>query len=740
MTHRTIVLLGLVCVLSHPAQAQTLASPDRLALNELTQLAAEFQEPKQLVHVAGGHPVALVNGAATVGFLGHLEDGVSESAWRDWAAAHVSVTAGACRNGIASFRVNAYQLSVLEDLPMGAIELASRAVPDLNKARYGTRVDSVHAGLNLPQPFHGEGVLIGVLDWGFDYTHPMFYDTALTASRIRAVWDQYRQAGPAPGDYGYGTEAATPWEIQLMESDTSNVYGYSTHGTHVAGIAGGSGAGIGLTGMAPAAEFLFATLMVDEAAALDAFEWMASVAEADGKRLVINNSWGLPQWGVPDGTGLSNQFIDALSAEGVVFVSSNGNNGDSDFHLDHTFAGPGDTIRSRVQFYPLSANPNAWGQNLTLWGEPGESFSAGFLLTQGISNVVGTSPMYDTSDGPLVLDTIQVTNGDTVVYDVAMEAAHPSNGRPFLQMRIHKGSSNLAVVLQATAESGRVHAWNHTHLSNDVGNWGQDFQAAQPSWLGGDPYYGVQQPACGQTVIAVGAYSSEYLNSQGTEVGGSLANFSTYGPTLDERLKPNVSAPGVSVESSLSSFRDGNYAVTSTAEFDGTTYEFAKLSGTSMSGPATAGVVALMLEANPTLTPGDVRAILEWTARQDDNTGTLPEEGDFVWGHGKVTASRAVLASLDWISWLELPNEAPPGLFIHPNPAQQTTYVDVPAQSLHNTSFHWQLIDMAGQICLEGVQTLPMVLSLENSPQGMLLLQVRNAKGDVWSGRVLHLE
>ena len=115
----------------------------------------------------------------------------------------------------------------------------------------------------------------------------MFYDTTLTSTRIRAVWDQYRQAGPSPGDYGYGTVAESQTEFQAMGSDTSNVYGYSTHGSHVAGIAGGSGSGIGLKGMAPAAEFLFVTLMVDESAALDAFDWMQSVAEADGKRLVI---------------------------------------------------------------------------------------------------------------------------------------------------------------------------------------------------------------------------------------------------------------------------------------------------------------------------------------------------------------------------------------------------------------------------------------------------------------------
>ena len=59
------------------------------------------------------------------------------------------------------------------------------------------------------------------------------------------------------------------------------------------------------------------------------------------------------------------------------------------------------------------------------------------------------------------------------------------------------------------------------------------------------------------------------------------------------------------------------------------TYEFAKLSGTSMSSPATAGVIALMLEAEPQFRlPGDVRAILELTAREDDDTGTSPAGGD----------------------------------------------------------------------------------------------------------------
>ena len=716
-------LLGFFSLISVWCTAQNIAQVDLQALHELEALANANEDYKSLLQVTGAYPVAEVHGKATVGFIGRISDGVSEEEWRVWADSKEAVSAGAFRNGIASFRIDAYELDLLWEVPMDLVELASRAVPDVNKARFGTRVDSVHAGYNLPQPYHGEGVLIGVLDWGFDYTHPMFYDTTLTTSRIRAVWDQYRQAGPSPGDFNYGSVAESPEDIQSMQSDTSNVYGYSTHGTHVAGIAGGSGAGIGLKGMAPSSEFLFATLMVDEASALDAFVWMQSVAEADGKRLVINNSWGLPQWGTPDGSALSNQFIDAMSEEGVVFVSSNGNNGNVDFHIDHTFNSPGDTIRSRVKFYPLSANPNTWGQNLTLWGEVGENFEMGFLMTVGVATEVGESPFYSTTDGPMMFDAIEVVNNDTIIYDVVLEQSHPANGRPFMQMRIHKGDANVSIVMQVTSESGRVHAWNHTHLTNDVGNWGQDFQAAQSSWLNGDPYYGIQQPACGHSVIAIGAYSSEYLTPGGSEVGGALAIFSTYGPTLDERLKPNVSAPGVNVESSLSSFRDGGYSITNIVEFNGVEYEFAKLSGTSMSSPATAGVVALMLEANPELTPADVRSILEFTARQDNYTGELPGEDENVWGHGKVTASQAVLASLTWDSTLGMPVIDEEEVFVYPNPAGESLWF----YGMESGKSTWEIFDLNSRVCLSGQTESLNFIDVSDLNSGMYVIKIWNS-------------
>ena len=70
------------------SQAQTIAAPDLLAVSEIEELAALNPEPKMLMEVAKGHPVALVHGAATVGFIGQLSAGSTESEWRDWASTH----------------------------------------------------------------------------------------------------------------------------------------------------------------------------------------------------------------------------------------------------------------------------------------------------------------------------------------------------------------------------------------------------------------------------------------------------------------------------------------------------------------------------------------------------------------------------------------------------------------------------------------------------------------------------
>ncbi len=100
-------------------------------------------------------------------------------------------------------------------------------------------------------------------------------------------------------------------------------------------------------------------------------------------------------------------------------------------------------------------------------------------------------------------------------------------------------------------------------------------------------------PADGEFVVTVG----------GVRSSGSYWSSSSYGPTSDGRIKPDVCALGSSVYQA-SSFSDGNYT---------------RASGTSYSTPLVAGAIALLVEAFPDLTPPDVRTAIRKTASQSDN-------------------------------------------------------------------------------------------------------------------------
>ena len=98
-------------------------------------------------------------------------------------------------------------LNKLSQLPgIKSIQLAGKIKPFLDKAVKDIGADSVQRGIGLPQGYTGKNVLIGITDWGFDYSSPMFYDTLLQNTRILAAWDQYKTAGPPPTGFSYGTE------------------------------------------------------------------------------------------------------------------------------------------------------------------------------------------------------------------------------------------------------------------------------------------------------------------------------------------------------------------------------------------------------------------------------------------------------------------------------------------------------------------------------------------------------
>lgn len=653
-------------------------------LHDLSKLEQQFKkDPTKLLNTK--YVLTNEHNKLYLSLVAKTKDGFSQEQIESFGGqAHVSV------NGLAHLKLplsKINKLKVLEDIEFAS--LSRKLKPCLDKALFDTHADSVHLGLgNLPQGYDGENILIGVTDWGFDYGSPVFYDSLLQETRILAAWDQYKLSGPSPDNFNYGTEFDTPNELNSVGSDTANIYSYSTHGTHVASIAGGSSVGTAYKGIAPGVQFLFVTFLVDEGAVLDAWEWMYQKSVEEGKRLVINMSWGLYHLGSLDGNSVLSTAISAYTDLGVVFVNSGGNNGNVNFHLKHTFES--DTIASRIQFYSYSANPNMWGQSIHSWGEVGQPFSNALEIKNTSGQVVAQTPYYSTQNTDTYIDTFLVNEIDTIWYNISADNMHPLNGRPHMRLRVKCTSSAYRVMFKSAANSGTVHNWNVTELTNDVGNWGMPFSAYGTGSMSGDNENGISEPSCADDVISVAAYASGWVTPTGVTTGGAMASFSSQGPRYDGLMKPDIAAPGVSIGAAISSYTDASFSSVESIEFNTRTYHFAKLSGTSMASPMVAGVAALLLQAKPELSATEVKQILLSTAREDNKTGDLPAEGDPKWGHGKVDAMAALREALEL--GLSQSNEAS-SFKVYPNPVRNKLYLD----QLHNMSMKAILKDFSGK-------------------------------------------
>ncbi len=588
----------------------------------------------------------------------------------------------------------------------------------LNRSVFDANVLSVWDGEGLPQGFSGEGVIIGFLDWGFDYSHPVFYDTAMVDYRVIRAWDQFKNEGPAPAGFDYGREYVGREQLLAAQVDTSNVYNYGYHGTHVAGIAGGAGAGTNYIGVAYEAELMFCTFLVNEQAVLDAMDWLQQVAEEEGKRLVINMSWGLFYMNNFDGTGPIGQKIEELTNNGVVIVVSAGNNGDTDFHLSHNFSEhSNDTLKSQITYsYPYD---NQYGQSITMTNSPNAPFSFAVQILDEAFQPLATTPFYHTSDNTPFEEHYLVHASDTFYYTTEIEAVDPNNNRPEVRLRVKNlPNTQWNIGLFVTADAGTFHAWNVIELTTDVGNWGGEF--TQPDglsdWKPGDRAYGLGSPSCVESAITVASHNAEVMG-----IGGNISGFTSQGPTINDVQKPDVSAPGGNVVSAISSFAPFNGQISKTVSFNGKNYIFGKASGTSMSSPFTAGVAALLLQANPYLTQTQIKQILTETARNDAYT---EEAGMYSIGHGKVDALAAVQRALGMTGVAEF-NTTATTVNLYPNPSNGPLYI-----SLKSTTQNIPLTiyDISGKnIFQTTIQPGVTALSLSHLHQGVYFIQINDS-------------
>ena len=189
-------------------------------------------------------------------------------------------------------------------------------------------------------------------------------------------------------------------------------------------------------------------------------------------------------------------------------------------------------------------------------------------------------------------------------------------------------------------------------------------------------------PADAIDVIAVGA-----VNSSGTAAG-----FTSYGPTSDGRVKPDVSAMGVSVPVYN---RDGNLQ---------------NVNGTSFSSPITAGSVACLRQAFPSVSVKNIIDALQSTASIANNT-------DNRLGYGIANFESAYIKLKDLLGLKDITIKK---LKITPNPVSEKLIID----GIDNTMYNYFISDSSGKMIISGKANFQNGINLSNLTKGYYLLVV----------------
>ncbi len=545
------------------------------------------------------------------------------------------------------------------------VQVASKVQTQLDKARTEAAADRMAADPSLSAAFTGKGVVIGVVDAGFDYTHQAFYNEA-GEMRIRKVWEQKAEATGkyhAPARYGYGVELDSQELIEEAAGDIVN----NSHGTHVAAIAAGSAnlANGNYRGVAPDADIILVSVdgnSADNVAVADAVDYIFHYADSLGKPCVVNLSLGM-NLGPHDGTSPFDRLADELQGNGKLLVGASGNYRGNAFHFNRYFQATPDNpkgLKTFVNFrYGLSQDTS--GGDIDIWADvdaiPSIRLSAYNTFSKTEKEAVLIEPLLQHTNGDASSDgALSATFGSYLSGSVEVAwGIDPFNGKLHirLQSALTGARANYTLAMEVVSVGeGEVDIWaDNTYLDftdNDIAGFEKPQGGSSMCEVGGT----------GKRILSVGSYTTRrefqiyretVVNTLEAETVGDISTFSGCGPTADGRMKPEVAAPGCIIISAVSN-NDGssNRLVAGSYTYPGSSryYLYGYMQGTSMAAPFVTGTVAAWLQAYPQLSPEQLRQVVQQTARLDEWTGDEATASDKGFGYGKIDAFEGLKSCL----------------------------------------------------------------------------------------------
>ncbi len=576
-----------------------------------------------------------------------------------------------------------------------ALPLASK----MDTARNATNVVSVQDGSGLGVAYDGTDVVIGLVDDSLDYGHPDFLDANgitrmqylrqnLLISTEECFHDAIVSNSCRITDGGQGGTHGT--HVAAIAAGADSTY---------TGVAPNADIMFVFNYAVDAdADASLATSVIEGVSEI------FSQADKLDKAAVVNLSLGT-SIGAHDGTSLLEQglsdmventrgriIVGAAGNEQVVPAAQPANRRDYVGGIHASFDVPAGSSRGfRIGVW--NGTGASWiftgGTLVDVWLETGQKDNcsiASFAYTQGrVANdftfpglATTDDASFATGDVPFANDTIASVTADdgSVKASIDVDAEDARNSKPHANILLSSAPGQLPsnldtrwfdVVVRSAASACSGHMWlyfdytaYHDFLKNVQGagfDVGDGATQAGYELMDGDSLYTMTIPATAHGVIAVGSFmppkpsgasSSEWTGNDGitydqsnlSAPGGTgsitddLSAFSSLGPTADGRTKPAIVAPGEPIIAAKASGSSTSSSIT-------VGENHFKNAGTSMASPHVAGIVALLLQRNNTLTVEEVRDALQTGADTSGMTAKTPDPANS-YGAGKVNAVAVV--------------------------------------------------------------------------------------------------
>jgi subtilisin family serine protease len=438
------------------------------------------------------------------------------------------------------------------------------------------------AQINLPDSnYDGTGIIIAVLDTGFDVEHPMFSaavsaDGQLTEQEIQNIFASVPN-GMRAGAYDRATfkSEKIPFAYDYAERKT-DVFSKDAHGTHVAGIAAGGVVHVAfpdipLRGTAPGAQLLAMKVftcgneIAQEAVLIAAFE-DAVVLGANVVNMSVGSDYAMP--GSSRSYSALNRVMTRAAAAGVTVVAAAGNSS----YMKSDFGGGRDTL------YPDYGTVN---KPAALQGYIGVASCDSAVYYERYFLAGGTRIVYrDTCPAMFNAPFAELREGQFDIVPV------PGLGRPSdfggLDLRgkialIRRGHLYFTEKINNAYDAGAT----AVIIYNDL-----EIRDEYDDGLVRMDLTGARLPAVfitkedGEKLIEQRArnvvFHASYVKVLPSKTENQMSPFSSWGPAGDLKLKPDITFPGNGIMSSVPS---GGYA---------------EKSGTSMAAPHAAGAAAIL--------------------------------------------------------------------------------------------------------------------------------------------------